>query len=363
MDNNNFDQTVVVPQGQQMPFEQTGYATPNAQPLEQTGYAQQSIQTGYGQTGYAQQNMQQPYSQVGYGQQYMQTGYGQTGYAQQNMQQPYSQAGYGQQMYGYVPQKPKAEIGKKFKTEMSKMGIRPWCLVGIIGAILLIIAPFLNFASIHFNEKLDRKEVKELVYEARYLDDFNIRFNVTDGFNLFELSKLSNTLYRVADVAEIKRKEILEELEEAEDVVDDAEKHDGYYYIEEDDYYGDDYDDYYDDYYDYYDDDDYGVELYPDYMHSTVKEALGTAHLVVAGKLPLMLSPWIFIIAGIMLFVFSIANVKAGKIITSLVAAATLLWLILCTKFFFSMFGMSVIVLFIAVVCGILSAIKDKRAY
>ena len=90
-----------------------------------------------------------------------------------------------------------------------------------------------------------------------------------------------------------------------------------------------------------------------------VKEAIGIAYLAVKGKAPLMLSPWLIIIAGILLFVTTITKDKTMKIVFSAIPLVCLIWIMICSSNFFTMMGIGAWALIIGSGLGIASAIKD----
>ncbi len=277
-------------------------------------------QTAYGQTQYSQQMYgQQPYGQ----QQYGQTMYGQQQYNQQMYgQQPYGQPQYGQQMYGQQMPRQRKDINvnldgikhiqNDFTSKVRTMGISLYCVLGIIGAMLLIFAPFMNFASIHYKDRVQ-----------------GVELNVSDGFNLFELSKLSNTIDEVMEEIDddLEKEDVVDLLEDYEDdIVDEIE-------------------------------DEADVRL----EESLIKEVFGTAKLSVKGQVALMLSPWLIIISGILLFVTTIINNKKLKLVFSIIPFVCLIWLIICSGNFFSIMGIGAIALMLGIALGIVSAVKDKN--
>lgn len=302
------------------------------QQMAQPQYNQQAEQPQYNQQvaqPYGQQ-MQQPYGQQmqqPYGQQ-MQQPYGQQMYGQQ-MQQPYGQQMYGQQQmynqYGQpVPQGPsavdklKGKIGSvkgDFTNRAGQLGLGLWCLLGIIGAMLLVFAPFMNFATIHYSDKVE-----------------GIKISVADGLNMFELSKISNSVDRVIDEAndeydaDIEKSDITDLMEDYEDEIAEM--------IE--------------------DETDVKVDEKPIY------EVMGTAHLAVKGQIPLLLSPWLIIISGILLFVTTITRDKTMKIVFSAVPLVCLVWLMICSSHFFTIMGIGAWALVVGAALGIASAVKDN---
>ncbi|MDE5820344.1 MAG: zinc-ribbon domain-containing protein [Lachnospiraceae bacterium] len=128
-------------------------------------------------------------------------GYGQQGYGQPN-QQMYG----GAPMTGYSvpPQTNIGNVGAAFKNapgefagRVKRMGISMFCLLGIIAAMLLLVAPFMNFASIHVNEKVEIPSYSSYMIGSIYTSKVSVKASV--GLNLFELSQLSGTVARVAD--------------------------------------------------------------------------------------------------------------------------------------------------------------------
>ncbi|MBE5953266.1 MAG: hypothetical protein E7257_03795 [Lachnospiraceae bacterium] len=321
MDNNmngQQDRTEMADMSQQ-PFVQE--AQPQMQQPQYNPQMQQMAQPQYNQ---------QPYGQPQYNPQ-MQHPYGQPQYNQQ-MQQPYGQPQYGQQPYGQqmynqygqpVKQGPsavdkfKSKVGSvkgDFANRSKQLGLGLWCLLGLIGAMLLVFAPFMNFASVHYSDKIE-----------------GVKVSVADGFNMFELSKISNSVDNVVDYAndewdaDIEKSDITDLIEDYEDeIVDEIE-----------------------------DETDVKVDEKP------VKEVIGVAHLAVKGQIPLLLSPWLIIIAGILLFVTTITKDKTMKIVFSAIPLVCLVWIMICSTNFFAMMGIGAWALIIGSGLGIASAVKD----
>ncbi len=322
--NNQQDRTEMADMSQQPFVQETAGTQPQMQQMAQPQYAQpdmysQQMQQPYGQPQYSQQ-MQQPYGQPQYGQQ-MQQPYGQPQYGQQ-MQHPYGQQMYNQ--YGQpVKQGPsavdkfKSKVGSvkgDFTNRSKQLGLGLWCLLGLIGAMLLVFAPFMNFASVHYSDKVE-----------------GVKISVADGFNMFELSKISNSVDNVVDYAndewdaDIEKSDITDLIEDYEDeIVDEIE-----------------------------DETDVRVDEKP------VKEVIGVAHLAVKGQIPLLLSPWLIIIAGILLFVTTITKDKTMKIVFSAIPLVCLVWIMICSTNFFAMMGIGAWALIIGSGLGIASAVKD----
>lgn len=290
----------------------------NADPTMNTAYTDQpQMNTQFVQQ--PQMNMQ--YNQQMYGQQ--QTGYG--AYPQQNY-------GYGQYAYQKQPQPSKVaenvkQVKAEFQEKFSKMGLSTFCLVGIIAAMLLIVGPFMNFASLHFN---DRFEYEDEGYYGYYSFDIDVKIKAADGLNMFELSKLSNTLDRAIeefndeDLISMDKDDIADEIDDLEDdIIDEAE-----------------------------DETDMDFE-------NLGKEIAGTMQLLIKGQLPLMIAPWVIIISGLGLLVFTVINNKKMKIVCSALPIACVLWLMICSSNFFSYMGIGAIAIILGSVAGIVSALKD----
>ncbi len=303
MDNNN-QQTVLINDAQQQSFAQAPQGQPQMNQQMYTQYGQQpQMNAQYGQP----QMNQQMYTQ--YGQQPQ----------MYNQQMGYTQYGYQQPQMPKQPSKLKEnvkDVQNQFKNKVSKMGLSTFCLVGIIAAMFLIFGPFMNFASLHINEEYD--------------DEFEVRVKASDGLNLFELSKLSNTLDRVIDEAndefrtKVDKDDIVDLIEDYEDyLVDEVE-----------------------------DEVDMDVE-------NLAKETVGTLILVTRGQLALMLTPWLVIISGLGLLVFTVINNKKAKIICSIVPIACIIWLMICSSNFFAMMGIGAWVILLGSIGGIVSAVKD----
>jgi len=301
--------------------------------MNQGMYSQpQMNQNMYGQPQMNQNMYGQPQmNQSMYGQPQMNQGmYGQP---QMNQGMYGQQMGYGQ--YGYQQPQPSKlkenvkKVKKDFSQKFSKMGLSTFCLIGIIAAMLLIVGPFMNFASLHFNEKFEYEDSYSGYYYS-YDYDIEMKLKASDGLNLFELSKLSNTLDGVIDEANdeldfgMDKDDLSDELEDIEDeLVDEME-----------------------------DETDMDFE-------KLGKEAVGTLQLLLKGQLPLMITPWLIIVSGIGLLIFTVINNKKMKLICSIVPLACMVWLIICSTNFLSYMGIGAIAITIGVVGGIVSAIKD----
>lgn len=278
---------------------------------------QASFNQAYGQQGYAEQSYQQAY-----GAQYQQ------GYAQ-----PYPQQGYGQP-YAYgqpQPRKSFADSVKNVKTQFTgnakRMGISLHCLLGIIGAMLLIMMPFMNFASIHMNQTIAE-------------DDVVLKVKAADGLTLFEMAKLSNTIdHSVSVLASqlfgysygyvMSTDSIAAALKAAENssAMDDLE-------------------------------DEIGAPI----RKSTEKEVFGTAHLLLKGKVALAVTPWLLLVSGIALFVFSVANMKIPKLVCAGVSLGSLIWLMACSRHFFSIMGIGAVALMLGIVLAIVSVCMERKS-
>ncbi len=306
--------------GQQYNPQQAQSVQPQYNP--QQAYGQQAYgqpQAQYGQQAYGQPQAQ--YGQQAYGQpqQYNQQAYGQPmGMQNQGMYNQYGQPVKPAKQGPSAMDKFKGKVGSikgDFNSRAGQIGLGLWCLLGLIGAMLLVFAPFMNFASIHYSEKVQ-----------------GIKISVADGFNMFELYKLSNSVDNVIDEAndeydaDIDKDDITDIMEDYEDEIAEM--------IE--------------------DETDVKVDEKPIY------EAMGTAHLAVRGHLPLMLSPWLIIISGILLFITTITRDKIMKIVFSAIPLVCLLWLMLCSSHFFTIMGIGAWALIIGPALGITSALKDN---
>lgn len=284
---------------QQLEINQYDTAWTNAGGQQNSINPQTSMnQQYYGQQGYT--NQQQYYGQQGYTNQ--QQYYGQQGYA--NQQQYYTQTKQPSKIVGDIK-----NVQSEFKGKVNKMGLSVYCLLGIIAAMLLIVAPFMNFASVHVNEKVKISKVY-------------VKVKVSDGLNLFELAKASGTVDRAADKKDIDKDDIVDEME---DEVED--------------------------------------EMEDDISESTINEIVGTAHLIIKGQVALYVIPWILIISGIGLLIFTVINNKKLKLVFSIVPLVCFIWLMICSSSFFSIMGIGAWAILVGIILGITSALKDKPAY
>lgn len=307
----------------------------------QNGNMQQSqsygAQSAYGQP---QQYQQQVYNQQ-YQQQYSQPQqYQQQQYQQQQYQQYNQQAygAYGQQAYPKAQSRVAANVknvSKEFTGKFSSMGLSVWCLLGIIGAILLVVAPFMNFASIRVKTNYTYEDYD---YWSDRSQLYNYKIKASDGLNMFELSKLSGTINRVfknnPEPTYINKNMAITAL----DAIDSMSL---YNVLEELDL------------------EDSNTNI----KESTINSALGTAKLIVKGRAPLLITPWIIIICGIGLLIFTVINKKILKIVFAAVPLVCLIWLMACTSHFFAMMGIGGWIILLSIVLGLVSAFLDKPVY
>lgn len=302
--------------------EQFAQPTPevSAAPQQQAQPMADMAQQQYAQPQYNQQMYGQPQMQQPYGQPQMQ--YGQQPYGQpMGMQnQPmYNQYGQPVKQGPSAMDKLKGKVGSvkgEFSGRAKQFGLSMWCIMGLIAAMLLIAAPFMNFAAVHYSDKV-----------------MGVKVKVADGFNMFELSKLSNTVDNVIDEAndeydaDVEKSDITDELDDYEDDIADMVE----------------------------DETDVKVD------ESVIKEAVGTVHLAVRGQIPLLIGPWILIISGILMFVATINGDKMLKLIFSAVPFVVLVWLMICSSNFFSIMGIGAWAIIASVILGAVSAFKDVK--
>lgn len=255
--------------------------------------------------------------------------YGQPGmnaqYGGQPQGVPYGNQYYGQQYYGQ--QKPQVNVGEsikrvqnEFKGNVSRMGLSMWCLLGIIGAMLLIVAPFMNFASIHINEK---------VREEGYYIDMTFNIKASDGLNLFELSKLCGTLSSAFDKVGIDKEDVLDAVEyDMDDAIDDIED-----------------------------------EIDTRISEGTTNEVMGITKLLIKGRTATLITPWVILVSGLGLLVFTVINDKKFKLVFSIIPLVCLIWLMICSSHFFAIMGIGAWALLAGIVLGIVSAVKDIPVY
>lgn len=262
-----------------------------------------------------------------------------TGYAQTGMQQPNQQMYYGVPMQGYsMPrQSTMAGFGKvlknapgEFAGRVKRMGVGIFCLLGIIAAMLFLVAPFMNFVSIHVNERVEvpsyyQYNIFSDDYGSTYHSELKVKAGV--GLDLFELAQLSGTVNRLSDKlgGGMDTGEIADTLERAED-----------YLIRE-----------------------LEDELDTSIKESSVKEVFGTARLILKGHAAALITPWILIICGIGLLIFTVTGHKALKLVFSLVPLGCLIWLITCSGHFFAIMGIGAWAIILGILLGVVSALKD----
>ncbi len=292
----------------------------------QQPYAGQPYQQSYSQQ-YQQPYAGQPYQQS-YGQQYQQP------YAGQAYQQSYSQQ--YQQPYAGQPRTGKnvadsiKNVKNQFTGNVKKMGINMFCLLGIIGAMLLIMVPFMNFASIHVNERISE-------------DGISMKVKAADGLTLYELSKLSNTIDRGVDEASSQMGSLLfgysyganistSSLADMLDAVESSALR------------------------------ELQDELGTTIKKSSANEVFGTMHLLLKGKAALMITPWLILLSGIALLIFSVVNMKLPKLVCAGVSLGCLIWLMLCSSHFFSIIGIGAVALIVGIMLAVVSAFLDKTA-
>ncbi len=380
MDNNQFHQPQ--PFGETQPAysqpQQNYGATQPAGAGQPQGQAYGQPQQNYGATQPAYGQSQQAYNNTGaaYGQ--SAGGYnpygGTQGYGQQTGgYNPYGQAqggmyGYGQQpMQGAGIQKLKklasgaGGIKNEFLSNYRRMGISLYVLLGIIGAMLLIVTPFMNFGTIHVGVKVKMNEymldeVEDIVEEIAYdyyrsikgldydeaeelsekatVDSGTLKLKAADGLNLFELSKASGTVSRVFGIQNVLHKgDVADALGDA---FDDAQRE---------------------------------LDSMSSYMEgvsvsgSPLKEAKGLAMLMLNGRFMLLITPWVLILCGLGLLIMTVNQNKILKLVFAGVPLVFLLILMIIARSFFAMMGIGALALILGSGLGIASALLEKRAY
>lgn len=275
------------------------------QNVDQQGYGQQ-YQSNYGQQGYGQQ---------GYGQQYQQN-YNQQGYGQQYQQS------YNQQNAANVMNSIK-NVGNQFTGNVKKMGVSVYCLLGIIGAMLLILVPFMNFASIHVNETITENRMA-------------MKLKASDGLTLFELAKLSNTIDKNVGIIASDMLGSYGYTMTTGMLADqlDAAESSALWELQD--------------------------ELGTTVKKSSANEVFGTMHLLLKGKIALLITPWLILLAGIGMLVFSVVNMKVPKLACAGVALVSLVWLMICSSHFFAIMGIGAVALIVGIILSVISAILDK---
>lgn len=305
-----------------MSDQQPNYYNPATDQQVYNAYNQVQQNQGYNpQVNYSQQPYQQAYNQQGYGQPYQQQAYGQQGYGQ------YQQQAYGRQNTTNAANSIK-NVGQQFTGNVKKMGLSVYCLLGIIGAMLLILVPFMNFASIHVNETVADRNISTKV-------------KVADGMTLFEMAKLSVTIDRnINAVAEsvigysasrymnITPSYLADTL--------DAQESSLLWNMQD--------------------------ELGTTVKKSSANEVFGTLHLLLKGKVMLLITPWLILLSGIAMLFFSVVNMKIPKLICAGVALASLIGLMICSTHFFSIMGIGAVALIVGIILSVVSAFLDKPA-
>ena len=323
------------------------------------------------------ENMQASQRQMPQGVPMGQPMYGQAPQGQMPQGAPMGQQMYGYSGYannGYNPYKqPKAsgnfsgnlkKVKNEFAAKFGKNGIGLYCLIGFVAVMLLIFGPFMNFASIHLNTKVDASEMLGYGYDDYDYDfddydfddydfddyDFDdddddfgfggnnskkksskLKIKASAGMNLFELSKLSGSVDRVFDKMDESKSEITEYLDFAESYLirnlGDLEE-----------------------------------EIGGKIKASSVREVFGSANLLLKGRVALLLTPYIILISGLGLFFFTIINKKIARIVFAAIPLLCILWLMLCSTHFFSIMGVGAWAIVLGSALGIVSAILDKPA-
>ncbi len=317
----------------------TGYQDVNAQ-QQNMGYQNMNPQSG--NMGY--QNMNPQGQNMGY--QNMSPQGGNMGY--QNTNQYYQQPQVQTDDFQKVRKAAEGavnnlkSVGGQFTTGVKKMGISVFCMFGIIAAVLFIVAPFMNFASMHFDVEYKGQSLNSLLEGNSYdYDDYSdfgisdslgsdIDISVSDGLNLFELYDLSDDIIDIADDNGVRKSDLKDAVEEI-----DAYLAYGLRELNSN-----------------------GLEVDSD----LADEISGTLHLLVNGEVALMITPWIFILCGIAMLIFTVINSKRAKLISMIIALAAFIWLIVCSSHFISMMGVGALAIAVGIILGVISTFKDKPA-
>ncbi len=241
-------------------------------------------------------------------------------------------------MYGQSGSANKANVAdtikgvtNEFTGKVKKFGISIFCLLGIIGAMLLIMVPFMNFTAIHVNQTYTE-------------DRQSMKIKAADGFTLFELSKLSNSVDRGVDFVRslygsysyssyrystLSKDSLADMLDAAEDSL--------LWELQD--------------------------EIDQNVKKGSANEVFGMLHLLLKGQVALAVAPWLIMISGIGLLIFAIINRKVPKLICAGVALACLIWLMVCSTHFFSIVGIGAVALMVGIILAVVSAVWDKPVY
>ncbi|HBE09498.1 MAG TPA: hypothetical protein DCY81_03025, partial [Lachnospiraceae bacterium] len=268
--------------------------------------------------------------------------------------QQYGQAqGYGYNQQGY----PGYGYGGSGKAKKAVAGVVNAKLsfkqiLCIIAAMFIIFSPFLNFASIHAkvgtsfvgnkgltagnnNGNNGNVNIYNLDFDDIFDDDNlvnDIKLKATVGFNLFELSKLSGSVRSVINSQNAVSIDLVKSLYDQADAMRDNIKSTINSRVSGMGYFND------------------GV----------IDEAFGTAHLIIWGRFPLLVLPYVIMLGGIALIAGTYLRKKIVSYIGCGAVLVSLFWLMLVSGHFFSMAGIGVLVMLAGSVTGIVATVLDK---
>lgn len=249
---------------------------------------------------------------------------------------------YSQGNYAGASVSIQAGSGEVYITKQQKRKAEIFKIIGIIGAVLLIFSPFLNFATIHLRASAnsqfsgyvsegfpslyelfeeDEEGTGESEVNQETEDEKSVRLNY--GLDLFELRLLGSNFTSLKEYSASDMKAFVQGNEELRDEL----------------------------VYNMY------WELFGLYIdESGIEEALEIINFSALGYLALCFVPFIMIISGIMMLIFSVIDGRVGKIIFSIIASAGFIWLFISSKSFLAIIGPGAIVMVIGIITCLVCA-------
>ncbi len=248
---------------------------------------------------------------------------------------------YSQSNYGGASASVQTGPGEVYITKQQKRKAEIFKIIGIIGAVILIFSPFLNFATIHLRASADSRlskyveegfpDLEEVFEESREdvateededLGDENaVKLNY--GLDLFELRLLGSNFTSLKEYD----KSDIEAFVNANEALEDELIYNMYW------------------------------ELYGIYIDETgIEEALEIINFSTLGYLALCFVPFAMILSGIMILIFSIIDGRVGKILFSIIALVGFGWLFVSTKSFITIMGPGAIVMVVGIIICLICA-------
>ena len=231
--------------------------------------------------------------------------------------------------------------GEVYITKQQRRKAEIFKIMGIIGAVMLLFSPFLNFATIHLRASADsvfadyvssglsmadalfggEQETEELKEPEEDEEVISVALNY--GLDLFELRLLGSNFTSLKEYDSSEMKALVQSNQELEDEL----------------------------IYNMY------WELFGLYIdEGGIEEAMEIINFSALGYLALCFVPYVLLVSGIMMLIFSIIDGRTGKIIFSIIPMAAFIWLYVSTRSFVTIIGPGALVMGVGILISLVCA-------